>query len=158
MKILHMKQSLFGPIVSPTAVQVERGDVFYIRHVASEGHEITKQRPAVVVSNNITNKNSFVITVAYITSRPKADIPIHADIDTGLVHGTVLCEQIACVDKTRLVNYVGHLPPDQMARVDNALQAALGFVPALNPAVTDRSIASITTFAVEDEEPIAAIS
>ena len=49
----------------------KRGDVYWVSFDPSQGTEIQKTRPAVILSNNMFNKNLSRVIVAPITSNVK---------------------------------------------------------------------------------------
>ena len=67
--------------------------------------EIKNIRPAIVLSNNMGNRYSSILTVAPLTSsRTKSDIPvhIHVEIEDGMRNPSLVClEQTSCVSKRR---------------------------------------------------------
>ena len=113
---------------------ISRGDVFWIESVRNEkGAEIKKTRPGVIVSNNITNECSPLVSVVFMTTAPKGEHPAHVvteGTDLGkCVGSTILCEQINSVSKERihmLEGYMGRLPDEEMELIDEGLMEALG--------------------------------
>lgn len=112
---------------------ISRGEVYWIESKNGEvGGEIKKTRPAVVISNNQTNRFAPIITVAYMTTAPKVDSPSHV-ITKGTSYNkcegsTILCEQICTVSKSRIQvdnGYLGRLPDEEMDAVDEAIAEAL---------------------------------
>lgn len=82
------------------------------------------QRPAVVVSNNMCNKHSPVISVVPVTSRDKKRLPTHVSIwGYGLnCECTVMCEQITSVDKSSITKRIGNVSHESVrAAIDKAL-------------------------------------
>ena len=106
--------------------EIRRGEIFYIaRGGASCGSEQYADRPAVVVSNDENNKHSGIIEVAYLTTRPKTELPTHVTIrSTGRV-STVLCEQVTSVSVERVNNYIGQVSEQEMKNIDIALMISL---------------------------------
>ncbi|MBM4331706.1 MAG: type II toxin-antitoxin system PemK/MazF family toxin [Deltaproteobacteria bacterium] len=51
-----------------TMVSIRRGDVFLVNFDPTVGVEVKKSRPAVVVSNDINNTHSPIISISPITS------------------------------------------------------------------------------------------
>ena len=96
------------------------------------GSEIWSDRPAVVVSNDgLTQKSGFV-NVAYMTTKPKRDMPYHVKVISGHKEATVLCEQIFPVDKSRIGSVLGRLTPEEILGVDRALRFTLGISDTLS--------------------------
>lgn len=76
----------------------EQGDIVYLNLEPTKGHEQSGIRPAVVISNNVFNKNTKMAIVCPITSNDK-EFPTHYKLeDTTKIHGSVLCEHIRSID------------------------------------------------------------
>lgn len=107
-----------------------RGDIFYVEQSYDRfGCEMEAGRPAVIVSNEMANEHSPVVQVVYMTSSKKKPLPTHVYISRVPHPGTVLCEQIDPVDKSRFGEYLGTLTKEEMDRVDMALAVSIGLVP-----------------------------
>ncbi len=107
--------------------EVKRGDIFYVKsNFREEGSEQRAGRPAIVVSNDIGNANSDIVTVVYLTTQPKKTLPTHIDIRTSARPSVALCEQICTISQDRLGNYVGRCTDYEMQMLDAALCISLG--------------------------------
>ena len=111
----------------------QRGDIFFTRFDNAIGSEQSGNRPAVVLQNDVGNFYSPTLIVATLTSKAakKYTQPTHCLLvnDFLSVPSIVQAEQIFTVDKSRVLKYLGHLTPEEMSRVDDAVRASL----ALNP-------------------------
>lgn len=106
---------------------VQRGQIFYIDYAGyTTGSEQQAGRPAIIVSNDINNRNSQTVEVVYLTTQPKNDLPTHTTIRSSTRTSTALCEQINTVSIDRVGNYVGECTPEEMAMVDACLLISLG--------------------------------
>jgi mRNA interferase MazF len=105
---------------------VRRGDIFTINFEPRRGSEQGGRRPAVIVSNDVFNKHSPVVTVAPLTHTKRRNrFPHNVEIPPGILDehgGTVLCGQVVTFSKHRLLRYKGRLPNHVMAEVDEALR------------------------------------
>ena len=113
-------------------MNIRRGDIYYADLSPVVGSEQGGIRPVLIVQNDVGNKFSPTVIAAAITSQQsKANLPTHIAIDTtgsGLAKDSVvLLEQIRTIDKTRLLEYIGELPPETMNKVNTALLISLGF-------------------------------
>ena len=111
---------------------VQRGDIWLINLDPAIGAEIKKNRPAVIISNDIANQCSPMVTVLPVTDRGDKIFPFETDIPAkfGLTkHSKVKCQQIRSVDKARLVRFLGVLPDNIIHAIDQALSLHLGFDP-----------------------------
>ena len=111
----------------------QRGDIFFTRFDNATGSEQSGNRPAVVLQNDVGNFYSPTLIVATLTSKAakKYTQPTHCLLVNEFlsVPSIVQAEQIFTVDKSRVLKFLGHLTPEEMSRVDDAVRASL----ALNP-------------------------
>ena len=113
---------------------VYRGDIFYVENRVNlnpVGSEMWSGRPAVIVSDDAHNLASDTVTVVYLTTKEKQQSPVHVPVHTTCP-AVAMCEQITCVDASRLGKYICHATDDEMAAIDRALADLLGLptVPA----------------------------
>ncbi len=112
---------------------IKRGEMYYADLSPVIGSEQGGVRPVLVVQNDVGNKYSPTVIAAAITSKlDKARLPTHIElgaVEYGLMKNSViLLEQIRTIDKRRLKERIGALPPSKMQLVDDALLISLGFV------------------------------
>lgn len=75
-----------------------QGDIIYLDLNPTKGHEQFGKRPAIVISNSISNKHTQMVIVCPITSNTK-NFPTHYLLeDTKKIKGSVLCEHIRSID------------------------------------------------------------
>ena len=105
--------------------QIIRGEVYFADLNPTQGHEIKKNRPCVVVSNEAINFNAAVIIICPITDSYGKNSPIHIFVpagDGGLTKDSVVhCGQIRAIDKTRLGTKLGELGKDKMEKITKGL-------------------------------------
>ena len=105
--------------------EIKKGDVYFASLNPIIGSEQDGERPVVVVQNNLANKHSPTIIVVPITTVLKRmELPTHIPISKNRFlkkDSMILVEQIRAIDKKRLKAYLGHLKPEQMKLVDNAI-------------------------------------
>ena len=111
---------------------IKRGDIYYADLNPVVGSEQGGIRPIVVLQNNVGNKYSPTVIAAATTSKLfKAKLPTHIELskeDTPLPRDSVvLLEQIRTIDKSRIKEKIGELPPQLMQQIDDALLLSLGF-------------------------------
>lgn len=78
-------------------------------------------RPAVIVSNDIGNNAGLVLEVVYLTTQEKKPLPTHVRINSSRYPSTVLCEQIATINKEKVGKYIGQCSMAEMKRIDEAI-------------------------------------
>ncbi|MBQ7408754.1 MAG: type II toxin-antitoxin system PemK/MazF family toxin [Clostridia bacterium] len=112
---------------------VKRGELYYADLSPVIGSEQGGVRPVLVVQNDVGNRYSPTVIAAAVTSKMnKARLPTHIELQAS-VYGlnkdsVILLEQIRTIDKRRLKERIGLLPPQMMARVNDALLISLGFI------------------------------
>lgn len=118
--------NIFRQMENRTPKEYKRGDIYYIERGGQVvGSEQAAGRPAVIVSNDTGNKHSDDVTVVYLTTQPKKDLPTHVYICSSQKVSIALCETISTVSKQRIGGYYGTATAGEMRQVDEALAVAL---------------------------------
>ena len=102
-----------------------RGEIYYVAIPYATGHEMEKDRPAIVVSCEELNQTSPCVAVVMCSASPKKELPEHITIRTTPVVSTALCEHIYTVDKSRLGKFVGRCTKAEIAALDIGIMSAL---------------------------------
>lgn len=142
-----------------STLKFQRGDIYFIRLDSSIGSEQSGTRPAVILQNDVGNTYSPTLIVATLTSKTekKAAQPTHCLVEPEKLEPSIVqAEQIFTIDKSRVQNFAGHLTPEEMSRVDDAVKISLalnpmGSIQKLKPIV--RSMAAYAPPEVVDGKP-----
>ena len=142
-----------------STLKFQRGDIYFIRLDSSTGSEQSGTRPAVILQNDVGNTYSPTLIVATLTSKTekKAAQPTHCLVEPEKLEPSIVqAEQIFTIDKSRVQNFAGHLTPEEMSRVDDAVKISLalnpmGSIQKLKPIV--RSMAAYAPPEVVDGKP-----
>jgi len=103
---------------------VLRGDIYRFRLPKGIGHEQHGDRFGVVVQANELLPRSVVLVAPTSQSARSATFRPEIEIDGDRTR--VLVEQIGAVDASRLGDIAGHLTPEELWGVDEALLTVLG--------------------------------
>ncbi len=103
-----------------------QGDIVFIDFDPTKGHEQKGYRPAVVISNDVFNKNTKMVIVCPITSNEKV-FPTHYKLkNSKKVKGSVLCEHIRSIDyEIRKLKYVEKAKDEDFENIKDLLDACL---------------------------------
>jgi mRNA interferase MazF len=111
-----------------------RGDICLVDFEPARGSEASKQRPAVVVSNDGANATATrldrgVVTVVPVTSNVSRVYPFQVllpAIECGLTRDfKARAEQVRSIAIERVGRRIGKLPPALLAKLDDALRLHL---------------------------------
>ena len=104
---------------------IKRQDVFLVNFDPTGGAEAKKIRPALVVSNNINNAHSPIVSISPITSNVTRVYFFEMEVPAGTgvlrSRSKVMVNQTRAVDKIRLTKRLGYLPDEIMENINNAL-------------------------------------
>lgn len=107
-----------------------RGEIYWVELDPTVGSEISKTRPALIISNDVGNQYADRVIVAPILSGNTDkiypfEVLLPAD-EAGLGKASkVLLDQIRTVDKQRLHNKIGALSSERMEEVNLAIRRSL---------------------------------
>lgn len=114
---------------------VKRGQVYRCNFGIGIGSEMQKERPAIIMQNdigNIKSGNTIVIPITHDNSVLPCVASItpqyESDGVTLKLDGQANASNIMCVSKARIGNYLCDLPLNDMRAVDEALAKTLGLM------------------------------
>lgn len=102
-----------------------RGEVWWVNFDPSIGGETQKIRPAIIVSNDASNKLLNRVQVVPVTSNTSRCYPCEAYVDIDGKMAKAMADQIATVSKLRLTRKLGHISVQNMLDVERAIKLQL---------------------------------
>ena len=89
----------------------KKGEIYLVNFDITIGHEVKKKRPALIISNNIHNQYSPLVTVAPLSSNVNKVYPFQVYISKGMAglndNSKIMIVQLRSIDKRRLLNKIG---------------------------------------------------
>lgn len=106
-------------------MKINQYDVFWTDLNPTQGAEINKIRPCVVVSPPEMNHYLQTVIIVPVTSRVREGYPTRLTFTVGNVTGEMVLDQIRAIDKTRLREKIGCLTDADILQVKSILKEML---------------------------------
>ncbi len=106
----------------------KRGDVWWVNFDPSIGSEIQKKRPAIIVSNDSSNKYLSRVQVIPLTSSIEKIYPSECLVGVKKQTCKAMADQIKTVSLERCSERITILSETEMTTVESVLKLQLGLV------------------------------
>lgn len=112
----------------PKEDKMRRGEVWWVNFDPSEGMEIQKCRPAVILTVNALNRARGTVVVVPLSTSAKPRPPIVVPLPSAGKTSVAVCDQLCAADKRRFGRKICELSSDDMALLNESLKTVLGLL------------------------------
>lgn len=104
---------------------MKRCEVWWVNFDPSIGGEIKKKRPAVIISNDASNRFLNRVQVVPLTSKTERIYPSEAIVVFEGKESKAMADQLATVSKARLFRRADTISEEDMRRIEKAIKLQL---------------------------------
>ncbi len=104
---------------------MQRGEVWWVNFDPSVGGEIQKQPPAVIVSNDVSNKYLNRVQVVPLSTQVDRLYPSETIVTLDGKAQKAMADQLTTVSKLRLSNRAGRLSGADLVQIERVIKVQL---------------------------------
>lgn len=107
------------------AVAIRRGEIWWVNLDPTQGSELRKTRPAVVMTADALNRARRTIVVVPLSTGPEPRPPIVVATPSAGPNSVAMCDQLRAVDKRRLTRNSGRLSTVDLQMIEEGIRRVL---------------------------------
>ncbi len=104
---------------------MNRGEIWWVSDVPTTGSELQKERPAIIISSDASNRHLTRVQVIPLTRNVRRVFAGEALVTVNGEPQKAVANQLTTVSKERLTNRLGRLGTTDLARVELAVLVQL---------------------------------
>ena len=103
----------------------KRGEIWWINFEPSVGEEVRKKRPAVIISNDVSNKYIKRYQVVPVSSSIEKLYPSESLIKVSGKNSKVMADQLTTVSELRFLDKIGQVTPSELEEIERVIRLQL---------------------------------
>lgn len=103
----------------------KRGEIWWVNFDPSIGQEVKKKRPAVVVSNDVSNKYLKRYQVVPLSSKIGKLYPSETLVKIAGKNSKAMADQLTTVSELRFLNKIGEVTSKEMEEIEQIIRLQL---------------------------------
>ncbi|MCC5945600.1 MAG: type II toxin-antitoxin system PemK/MazF family toxin [Bernardetiaceae bacterium] len=103
----------------------KRGEIWWVNFDPAIGQEVRKKRPAVIISNDISNKYLKRYQVLPLSSKVDKLFPSEALIKVGDNSSKAMADQLTTVSDLRFLDKIGQVSNEEMQSIQRIIRLQL---------------------------------
>ena len=104
---------------------IRRGEIWWVSLDPTEGSEVKKTRPCIVLSQDTVNRLRRTVVVVPLSSAAQAHPPITVPVSCRGKRAVAIIDQIRALGKHRLTSRIEEADADDLRSVEKALSEIL---------------------------------
>lgn len=107
----------------------KRGDIYWVRLDPTDGKEINKTRPCLIISSDIANRSELIVVAPITSNVERIFSKIEVKISLDGKPGKIIPRRMRSIDRIkRLGKKIGTVSSEEMKLVDDAIRLILGLI------------------------------
>lgn len=106
-------------------VSMKRGEIWWVNLDPTQGSEIRKTRPCVILTHDALNKARRTVVVVPLSTGATPRPPIVISMPSAGKDSSAVCDQIRAVDRQRLIKRGGALSADDLRELEAGVRQVL---------------------------------
>ena len=103
----------------------KRGEIWWINFDPSVGQEVRKKRPAVIVSNDTSNKFLKRYQVVPLSTKVSKMYPSETAITVRGTPSKAMADQLTTVSELRFLDKISHVTAEELERIELIIRQQL---------------------------------
>lgn len=113
---------MVAPRTASAHTEIRRGDIWWVDFEPTQGAEIRKSRPAVVITADALNRGRRTVVVVPLSTGPNPHPPIAVAIPSAGARSVAVCDQLRAVDKRRLARNAGRISAPDLSAIEDGIR------------------------------------